>query len=100
MDQELFAKFLKGDKAAFNQLMRLHQFRIERLATQNGIPAQDITFRVQKSLLAQREDLSPAPSFLHWLYLFTLKELREVKTGETGFTGMFETPEEEFKPTQ
>lgn len=100
MDQELFAKFLKGDMTAFNQLMRLHQFRIDRLATQNGFAAQEISSRVQRSLQSRRSDLSPAPSFLHWLYLFTLKELREQKTGETGFTGLFETPEEEFKPTQ
>jgi hypothetical protein len=44
--------------------------------------------------------MSPAPSFLHWLFLFSLKALREQRTGYTGFDGLFETPPEEFKPTQ
>lgn len=99
MDQELFAKFLKGDKSALSSLLRLHRFRLERLARDKGFDAAEIAARVSRSFEARQTELSPAPGFVHWLFLFSLKEMRELRTGESGFSGLFETPEDEFRPS-
>jgi DNA-directed RNA polymerase specialized sigma24 family protein len=100
MDQELFTKFLKGDDSSFSQLMRLHRYRVERLAESKGMDQADLVKKVTRSLAEQRNHIPPAPSFLHWLYLFTLKEIRQAQTGQTDFCGLFETAEEEFRPAQ
>lgn len=100
MDQELFIKFLKGDDTSLSQLLRLHRYRVERLAETRGLPKDDLVKKVTRSLQEQRNRLSPLPSFLHWLYLFSLKEVRQTQTGQSDFCGLFETTEEEFRPAQ
>lgn len=98
MDTTLFAQFLAGDLTALDRLLHAHRFRIDRLTKAPG--NDELIKNIANALTERRNSISPAPDFLHWLYLFTLRELRMAQTGYSGFDGIFETPEEEFRPSQ
>jgi hypothetical protein len=100
MEQELFTRFLKGDDTALSPLMRLYNDRVERLARSKSLEPGTLVKKVTLSFVELRSRISPAPSFLHWLFLFSLKNVRELKTGQSDFAGLFETAPEEFTPAQ
>jgi|GEM_PF-2574693 len=98
MDSSLFSQFLDGDLAALDRLLTTHRFRIARLT--NSSNTDELIKNISRTLIERRTSITRAPDFMHWLYLFTLRELRLAQTGYSGFDGMFETPEEEFRPSQ
>lgn len=100
MDQELFARFLRGEESTLDDLLKRHLFRLERLVKDRGADGAELLRKISTSLIEHRRQLQPAPDFLHWLFLFTLRELRFNQTGYAGFDGLFETPEEEFHPSR
>lgn len=98
MDTNLFTQFLDADLTALDRLISQHAFRVARLTTS---PVNDQLIQaVRKSMAENRTLISRVPGFLHWFYLFLLRELRMQQTGYAGFDGLFETPEEEFRPSQ
>ena len=85
-DEQLVACALKGDKAAFNDLVIRHERRLFRFLSRSAADPADVEDAMQQAMLKAYLNLArynPRWRFTTWLFTIALRELRNLRRGRS-----------------